>query len=308
MLTLSQAIDIVNNRRNLAELKALQNLEKLREDKIFSQMEIELRQLSFEIAKREALNADLGDLKERFTDCEIQFKKKIQELGYTPKDIKPRYFCKRCGDKGFIDGKRCVCLENLILNSIKSNCGKLETDIDDFNKIDFDIFGDAYKKGYKNTYKQLHKYAEKFPDVIPYLLLMGSTGTGKSFMCSVVSNVMMKKGYTVLFLNSCELNELFLKYHLADIALKGDIIYPVYQCDLLVIDDLGMENIYKNVTVPYLYSLIINRRQKHTIITTNLSHSQIAERYDFRISSRLMDKNLTINVPVLGEDLRLKKR
>ena len=53
MLTLSQAIDIVNNRRNLAELKALQNLEKLREDKIFSQMEIELRQLSFEIAKRE---------------------------------------------------------------------------------------------------------------------------------------------------------------------------------------------------------------------------------------------------------------
>ena len=126
-------------------------------------------------------------------------------------------------------------------------------------------------------------------------------------MCSVVSNVMMKKGYTVLFLNSCELNELFLKYHLADIALKGDIIYPVYQCDLLVIDDLGMENIYKNVTVPYLYSLIINRRQKHTIITTNLSHSQIAERYDFRISSRLMDKNLTINVPVLGEDLRLKK-
>ena len=152
----------------------------------------------------------------------------------------------------------------------------------------------------------MHKYAEKFPDVIPYLLLMGAREREKLYVFGG-QQCYDEKGYTVLFLNSCELNELFLKYHLADIALKGDIIYPVYQCDLLVIDDLGMENIYKNVTVPYLYSLIINRRQKHTIITTNLSHSQIAERYDFRISSRLMDKNLTINVPVLGEDLRLKK-
>ena len=105
MLTLSQAIDIVNNRRNLAELKALQNLEKLREDKIFSQMEIELRQLSFEIAKREALNADLGDLKERFTDCEIQFKKRFKSLVIPPRTLNPDTFAKDAAIKDLLTGK-----------------------------------------------------------------------------------------------------------------------------------------------------------------------------------------------------------
>ncbi len=133
---------------------------------------------------------------------------------------------------------------------------------------------------------------------------MGDTGTGKTFMASIVNNILAKKGYSTLFLNACDLNDIFLKYHLADIDDKQAIFAPLIFCDLLIIDDLGSENILNNVTTPYLYKLIINRHKKNTIITTNLDPDKMAERYTKRVSSRLLDKNIAKNVTIQGIDLR----
>lgn len=307
MLSITQAIDIINNRRNQAELQAFKKLNYLRQDRFFDETEQRVRELSFEIARKESQNIDTSELKEQLAHNEQLLENRLKELSYCKDDLLPQYSCPICKDTGFVQGERCTCLKNLIFNSIKNSSSKLETDIDSFDKVKYDIYDDLFKNGYKNTFKQLKRFAQDFPNVKPFLLFIGQTGSGKSFMASVVSNVLLKKGFSVLYLNACELNDIFLKYHLADIEKKNDIFSPLVECDLLVIDDLGSENIYKNVTVTYLYNLIIKRNKKSIIITTNLPYEEIDSRYERRISSRLFDINYSLRREIPGYDLRKSK-
>ena len=77
----------------------------------------------------------------------------------------------------------------------------------------------------------------------------------------------------------------------------------------MVIDDLGAEPIYKNVTLEYLLLILSERLAKNMpyIITTNLSQEQILDRYGDRILSRLNDKKHGVNIEIKGEDLRRKR-
>ena len=65
----------------------------------------------------------------------------------------------------------------------------------------------------------------------------------------------------------------------------------------------------KDVTVEFLYLVINERKMKKlsTIITSNLDLKDLRDRYDERISSRIMDRETSINIYIDGEDRRLKK-
>ena len=80
--------------------------------------------------------------------------------------------------------------------------------------------------------------------------------------------------------------------------------------DILVIDDLGTEPIYNNVTREYLLALISERldKNKHFIITTNLTAEEMLSRYNERFISRLSDKNKTKFIPFNGKDLRFNSK
>ena len=77
---------------------------------------------------------------------------------------------------------------------------------------------------------------------------------------------------------------------------------------MLIIDDLGSENILTNVTREYLYLILDSRARDNlkTIITTNLTPEQIQEIYDSRVFSRMFNKQIGIIVNMTGDDLRLK--
>lgn len=89
-----------------------------------------------------------------------------------------------------------------------------------------------------------------------------------------------------------------------------DIIKNLYSVDLLVIDDLGTENL-NNMKFSELFTLInarlLNQNDKvtKTIISTNLSLDNLADTYGERIVSRFIG-NYNICY-FFGEDIRLKK-
>jgi DNA replication protein DnaC len=64
----------------------------------------------------------------------------------------------------------------------------------------------------------------------------------------------------------------------------------------------------RNVTVEYLFTLLNERcaQRKHTVIATNLSPSQLQERYGERVSSRLLDNARCALIAMRGKDLRLQ--
>ena len=100
-----------------------------------------------------------------------------------------------------------------------------------------------------------------------------------------------------------------LAHHTFD---KGDVdaqnMYEfIYDCDLLIIDDLGTE--YTNAFVSSQFFSCINERllSKHsTIISTNLSLDALADLYTERSFSRITSNYIMLKL--IGDDIRIKKK
>ena len=81
----------------------------------------------------------------------------------------------------------------------------------------------------------------------------------------------------------------------------------IYNCDLLIVDDLGTE-VSNTFVSNQLFSFINERnlRKKSTIISTNLSLEQIRDRYSERVFSRIISTYTACKLS--GTDIRIVKR
>ena len=105
-------------------------------------------------------------------------------------------------------------------------------------------------------------------------------------------------------------NNDFLKLHTSK-EQKDKISYmdKYLAPDVLIIDDLGSEPTYKNVTKEYFY-LLLNQRgldQKITLISTNLLPSNLSDRYGERCFSRIINKAHNLFLKIENDDLRFRK-
>lgn len=251
-------------------------------------------------------------------------KNKIGILKKYNLNIAPAYSCPKCQDTGYIpllrgvakgDGtvtarqSLCPCVKKLLSDAILGKTGLGGFKSVTFEDSNFKIFGDA-AESQKKIYEKIQKYCAKFPDTnIKTHILSGGTGTGKTHLAACIASETGEKGYDVTFTTAFGLVNLMLKSHVADIEFKEEFLSPALESDLLIIDDLGMEVIYKNVTLDYLY-LVFNERLvsgKHTVITTNLTPDEIINRYGERIFSRLMNKSSSAFFDLNSNDLRLQK-
>ena len=139
------------------------------------------------------------------------------------------------------------------------------------------------------------------------ILIYGDTGVGKTFLSNCVAKELLEKGYSVIY---------FTAFQFFDILSKGvfqkdaDAIAAhqnIYDCDLLIIDDLGTE--FANAFTSSQLFLCVNERilrNKSTIISTNLNLGQIADIYSERVLSRIAGHYNIIKM--FGDDIRIEKR
>ena len=121
---------------------------------------------------------------------------------------------------------------------------------------------------------------------------------------------LIDEGKICQLLSAFALNQKFLQIHTSSEETKAQLLDDLLSVEVLFIDDLGTEPVYKNVTREYLY-LLINERQARnlrTVITSNLDPEQIMSRYDERIFSRIINKDKSICLEISGKDLRVKKK
>ena len=153
------------------------------------------------------------------------------------------------------------------------------------------------------------KYCEEFPNnKFKNILLCGKVGVGKSCLLSSTLNKLLDNGVNAQYLTAFHLNSLFLKYHTTNIKEREHIFSNLLKAEVLIIDDLGIEPIIKNVTIEYLTVLLTERINKHTIIATNLSSNEIQDKYGDRVFSRLTNKDTTKLLYLDGDDLRHKNK
>ena len=286
----------------------------------------------YAISKSKAILGGKNDLKEYDSLIENLKKKKESFLQEKQIDInlyKPKYECKDCNDTGYIQDENnksvmCHCLKQRLLNLSynKSNLSDIKSKT--FDNFNLNLFSDEVnvkknkikcspRQNILNIKNASIKFIENFDDLEEKnLFFCGNTGLGKTYMSNAIANELLKKGKTVLYQTAPVLLETVIdgKFNKYKNQNADEFYRNVLTVDLLIIDDLGTENI-NSMTVNELFTILntrilnLNNKPTKTIISTNLSIEQIFKIYEERIGSRIAGY---YNIyQFVGEDLRLKR-
>ena len=310
--------------------KAESDLE-LRKNDVYSQIP-EFKKLDDEISK---VGLQLAKLvlqnpsnKEKII---LETKKKMDELKSQKKELLTKYKvpngyleiqhdCNICKDKGFLDnGHKCNCLKQEIINEAykMSNISRM-LEKENFTTLDTSIFS-SEKDPESNispqqNMLQIVSICESFildfdKDNGENLLFYGDTGLGKTFMCNCIAKSLLDKGHLVIYQTAFKMFEIIedYKFKNADSHISKENYENLFDCDLLIIDDLGTE-LTNSFTNSELFNILNTRllSGKKTIISTNLSPMQLGSNYAQRIFSRIFDRFKMVKF--IGKDLRWESK
>jgi len=240
--------------------------------------------------------------------------------GYSPDFLEPIYTCKVCQDTGYVNGQRCSCFTNKIIDALylQSNLKNI------LAKENFDTFSLEYYSKEVPENKQYSPY-ENISNILDIsknfinrfqssqkergnILIYGETGLGKTFLTNCIAKALLDNGHSVLYLSAGELFESILAGYIMNQKFELEDLYRyIYNSELLIIDDLGTE-LTNNFVLSQLFE-IINKREisgLSTLISTNLAMKQLRDRYSERIMSRIIANYTVFNI--YGDNIRYQKR
>ena len=307
------------DRRRAEAVRAIPTLRLV--DAQLSELGLELMRLSVEhAADNTAREAALSALHQ--TNDELQARKAtlLVEAGYPADYTALRDECEACSDTGFLDnGKMCSCMrDKLILAGYESSgLGALlrEQTFDNYS-LEYFKTDERTWRAMQHAYHTMREYAEQFrgPQTASpsgSLLLMGGTGLGKTHLSTALAKTVLDAGYDVRYTEAVTLVGDFEMARFGNSGSAGDMGVTAdtaryFNCDLLIIDDLGTE-VSNQFTVSSLYNVINTRlsMRRPTVISTNLMQDELRRRYWDRITSRLFGEYKVLLF--LGADVRAQK-
>ena len=232
----------------------------------------------------------------------------LEKAGY-PRDFADRrYRCEKCSDSGYEGLKMCTCLrKEIILAGLKnSGLGRLA------DTQSFDTFSEEYYSGkdlltVRRNASVLRSFAENFSkDTTDNFLLIGPTGLGKTHLSTSVAVVVIERGFDVLYRTAQEIMSVFEKQRFGSGTQGDGTESAFYDSDLLIIDDLGAEP--KGEFAAAAFTDIVDSRllaKKNTIISTNLTASELVRGYSQRFASRVLSCYTLLTF--IGRDVRMLK-
>lgn len=265
----------------------------------------EINKIQHEITTQMSLNSknifegnivELDKIKVQIQKKQNYIKELLSKNGYKENDLDDKFFCEKCKDKRYINKQKCNCFLDIIIKNKQKELSKNMPNIDNINLDNFI---------YENLKNKMWDYIKSFDKIsAKSLLFAGGTGTGKTFLSLAIAKELIKKGFNVIYGSSLDLidNIKSDEWNKIDNSTFDNII----NCDVLVLDDLGVEN-HNQHSISTIYKIINTRinKQKISIISTNLTSSEISKIYHDRVLSRLLSFRV---LKFFGEDMRIKKQ
>ena len=255
---------------------------------------------------------ELNNIKEEITDLRAKKYEMLVSHGYNPDYLNLHYNCPKCKDTGFIGIDKCSCFKSKLIKLYYKD-SDLEEAVKTNNFKNFNInlysnhkLNDERYTPRKNIEDILEyitgEYLPNFKNSNTNLLFYGNSGTGKTFLSWCIAKELLDKGFLVVYKTSDDLLRA-----LKDIKFNNDTDLEnlLTNCDLLIIDDLGSEQI-TDFSSTELFTLINKKilKNKKMLISTNLILPLISKRYSERISSRIIGEFKLFKF--FAEDIRIQ--
>lgn len=252
----------------------------------------------------------IAELTKEMDEISLKKKELLKSYGYADDYLMIHYECPICSDTGYVNNEKCICFRKIVADNLYSHAN-LDVILEDcnFENLSYEYYEGDDLKRFSNTVTACKNFVDKFEMDYENLLFYGTVGTGKSFLSACIAGELIKRGFPVLYFSATELFTL-----MSDIMFdKGDtnelrsMKSDLYSCDLLIIDDLGIE-ITNSAVASELFSLLNERhlKKKATIISTNLDLKELNERYADRIFSRILERYSIHKIS--GPDIRRIKK
>ena len=159
----------------------------------------------------------------------------------------------------------------------------------------------------QNAHRTALEFVDTFSDEFRNLFLYGDTGVGKTFLSNCIAKELIDRAFSVIYFTAYDFFDTLAKSKFEKDDTAEMMSEHIFDCDLLIIDDLGTE-LPNSFTVSQLFLCLNERllRRKSTVISTNLSLESIVDIYSERTFSRITS-NYTM-LKLTGDDIRIKMK
>ncbi|MCT8977579.1 ATP-binding protein [Clostridium sp. CX1] len=269
--------------------------------------------LSISILNSNLKNKDeyLKGIKEKIVDLRVKKSELLVSNHYPIDYLEMNYRCTKCKDTGFIETKKCTCYKQKLVELYYDN-SELKTILrkSNFDNFNFELYSSRRNENEhisprKNieeiVYNVSWRFIENFSSSNENLLFYGNPGTGKSFLSNCIAKEILDRGFLVVYRTADSLIQDLRRVRFDNDTGLEDLLI---NCDLLIIDDLGSEQI-TDFSKTELFNLLNRRLLKGNkmLVSTNCNLEEILKLYSERISSRLLGEFTLCKF--LGEDIRI---
>ena len=293
--------DEIENRRMAAVATAELHNEQVRaESAEIREIDEELTRTGLVIFRTALAGGDLAPVRKRNQELCEKRRALLVSLGYGADYTEPQYTCKRCSDTGYVDTQMCTCLREALIreNFRTSGMGDLleRQSFENFDLARYKKDGEDVYRRVKLNFSAAKAFAESFREKRGNLFLVGTTGAGKTHLTTAIARAVLDRGFDVIYDTAQNIMAAFEHDRFRSGYQPSESRAEKYmECTLLILDDLGTE--FTNAfTVSCLYNLLNERQNKglSTVISTNVSPTQLRDKYEDRIYSRLIGADYQI--------------
>ena len=189
----------------------------------------------------EDVSQKVEQLKQYNLGAQAMSRKILAENGYPEDYLDMHYTCPVCSDTGYNGDRFCECFRSL--------CGKLAADelnkssqlkLSSFNSFSLSYYSGENYFAMKKILEYTMQYAATFSPTSKSILMFGQTGLGKTHLSLAIANVVLEKGYSVIYDSAINVLRNIEKEHFS-YEHSSEMIDLVMDTDLLILDDMGTE-------------------------------------------------------------------
>lgn len=252
----------------------------------------------------------LAKLRGSLAELREEKRQLLLEAGLPENYLDPLYVCPDCRDTGYIDGAKCHCFRQAEITLLYEQSGiKDMLEYNNFEHLSYEYYTGEALALFQHAVSTCQNLVKTFDSDYHNLFFYGTVGTGKSFLSGCVAKELIDRGHSVIYFGATGLFDLLssASFHTKSREDRQNAYSDLYQCGLLIIDDLGTE-LTNQFTASQLFSLLNERHlgKKSTLISTNLSLAELRDRYSDRIFSRITSNYEVCRLA--GKDIRMYKR